>query len=394
MTNMKIMGAALVAATIVAGCGKNEETNAAAKPEKASKSEVAVEVSKAIEKADEAKTERQDEVLIEVDGVKLTRAALDADVEKILKSEKDRVPAAQVEYAKKMFANQVAQSFMLERVLVTKARKDGYTVTDEDIQKRGEELLKQQAGRPDAPKTVDELYNKHPLGRARAIEEFRNGIAIEKMIKAFVDKSAEGKNYTNEAKKVIGSIVSNNATVATADKDALAKITKFKAELDATPDAEKAAKFAKLAEANSACPSGKKGGDLGEFQHGQMVKEFDAVAFALPVGKISDPVKTGFGYHLIMVTGKTPAVEAKGDQPAVAEKVRASHILVKVASKQPVPSEKDVIEHLKKMGERDTVRKFIESTIRAAKITVTDEFKFLLPEPEEESAKPVDSPKK
>ncbi|MDT8371747.1 MAG: peptidylprolyl isomerase [Gammaproteobacteria bacterium] len=57
--------------------------------------------------------------------------------------------------------------------------------------------------------------------------------------------------------------------------------------------------FAKLAKRYSICPSGKKGGDLGEFGPGTMVKAFDNVVFKLPVLKIYGPIKTKFGFHLI-----------------------------------------------------------------------------------------------
>ncbi len=62
------------------------------------------------------------------------------------------------------------------------------------------------------------------------------------------------------------------------------------------------AAFADLAKEHSSCPSGSSGGSLGEFGKGQMVPEFDAVIFSdLPIGQVSDPVKTQFGYHLIEV---------------------------------------------------------------------------------------------
>lgn len=60
--------------------------------------------------------------------------------------------------------------------------------------------------------------------------------------------------------------------------------------------------FASLAKQHSSCPSGAKGGDLGEFGPGMMVPEFDKVVFSAPVGVVQGPVKTQFGYHLLEVT--------------------------------------------------------------------------------------------
>lgn len=57
--------------------------------------------------------------------------------------------------------------------------------------------------------------------------------------------------------------------------------------------------FSALAKRHSICPSGKKGGDLGEFSPGQMVKAFDNVVFKKPILKVHGPVKTKFGFHLI-----------------------------------------------------------------------------------------------
>jgi foldase protein PrsA len=69
--------------------------------------------------------------------------------------------------------------------------------------------------------------------------------------------------------------------------------------------------FAQLAQKYSIDPGSKtKGGDLGCFPRGQMVAAFDQAAFALPVGKISPPVKSPFGYHIILVKSKQPAVKA------------------------------------------------------------------------------------
>jgi peptidyl-prolyl cis-trans isomerase C len=68
---------------------------------------------------------------------------------------------------------------------------------------------------------------------------------------------------------------------------------------------EKGADFAKLAESHSECPSGKQGGDLGEFGPGEMVREFDEVVFSADLRTVHGPVKTNFGYHLIEITSRT-----------------------------------------------------------------------------------------
>jgi peptidyl-prolyl cis-trans isomerase C len=72
--------------------------------------------------------------------------------------------------------------------------------------------------------------------------------------------------------------------------------------LELKAEIEGGADFAEVAKLNSSCPSRMRGGDLGTFAQGQMVKEFDDVVFSGDINKILGPVKTDFGYHLIEVT--------------------------------------------------------------------------------------------
>ena len=86
-------------------------------------------------------------------------------------------------------------------------------------------------------------------------------------------------------------------STATRTKDeALSEINALKDQIASGAD------FAELAKANSDCPSGQQGGDLGFFGRGMMVPEFDAAAFNMEVGSTSDVVETDFGYHLLQRT--------------------------------------------------------------------------------------------
>ena len=67
---------------------------------------------------------------------------------------------------------------------------------------------------------------------------------------------------------------------------------------------EDGADFAEIAKEHSTCPSGRNGGDLGEFGPGQMVKEFDEVVFSGELNTVHGPVKTQFGYHLLEITSR------------------------------------------------------------------------------------------
>jgi peptidyl-prolyl cis-trans isomerase C len=77
-------------------------------------------------------------------------------------------------------------------------------------------------------------------------------------------------------------------------------LVKTKAEADALKQQlAKGADFATLAKKHSTCNSAKKGGDLGEFSPGTMLKAFDNVVFKKALLTVHGPVKTKFGFHLI-----------------------------------------------------------------------------------------------
>jgi peptidyl-prolyl cis-trans isomerase C len=113
--------------------------------------------------------------------------------------------------------------------------------------------------------------------------------------KAATTDEAMKKVYEEASKQITGEqeVHARHILVETEDE---AKA--IKAELD------KGADFAELAKKKSKDPGASDGGDLGFFTKDQMVPEFSAAAFALEPGKISDPVKSQFGWHIIKVEEK------------------------------------------------------------------------------------------
>lgn len=71
------------------------------------------------------------------------------------------------------------------------------------------------------------------------------------------------------------------------------------------------ASFAQIAAKYSECPSAKNGGDLGFFPKGRMVKPFEEAAFNGPLNIIQSPIKTDYGYHILLVQEKTPLKRAE-----------------------------------------------------------------------------------
>lgn len=372
------IGATVLAGALIVGCG---EKKTAQTPEEAAPAEeeiAAVEETLAqavsAEKTGEEVAPSKD--VISVNGTVLTRDALNTQVEAILKTAADGkdIPA---EYRKMVAQQQIIQAFVLEHTIIAKAKSENFVVTDAERDERCKELLARVANFAGAPKTPEELFANFPGGPEVAKRELDNGILVDKMIKDAWAKAEKPADLDAKAEALIAEIKASN--VGLSEEEALAKIQSLKNELAATPADQVAAKFAELAKAHSDCPSGKRaGGDLEEFTRGMMVKPFEEVAFSAEVGAVSDPVKTPFGYHLIMVTEKIPAVEAKGDAPAEPEKVRASHILVKTADK--LPSIEEVKGYLEKEAERNFGMNFLKTQLESAKIeSLSPEFDRFVP---------------
>lgn len=125
-------------------------------------------------------------------------------------------------------------------------------------------------------------------------------MAMTQMMKDIKVTDEDAEKFYNDNQKNFEQGASVIAKHILVDSD-----EKCKEILEALNKGEK--EFEVAAQEFSTCPSGKNGGQLGEFRRGQMVKEFEDAAFDAEIGTIVGPVKTQFGYHLIKVEAKKEA---------------------------------------------------------------------------------------
>jgi len=200
-------------------------------------------------------------------------------------------------------------------------------ITPEDFEKdteqrlRGQKLQKLMTVVPissDLNKAINVLYKDKKNAEILTLNqaELRRTIKISsKDVKAYLAQEnnmkkvesifKDRKAALNQKEEVKARHILFNVTDPKKANEVLAKAKKIRAKVSKS-------NFAKMAKKYTDEQAGKKsGGSLGWFTKGRMVKEFEATAFALKTGEISQPVKTKFGYHIIYVEGKKEAKEAK-----------------------------------------------------------------------------------
>ena len=318
---MKVKFIAGIALAALACAGQAPKASAEAKPKEAAKPVA------------QPKAADPKEVVVTIGDAKLTRGEIDAEVNKFIEMQTARmtpeqlkqIPPGAIERARGQIAEQYKQRFITKTLLTNEAAKRGLSATDADVTAFLNDIVKSFKGRPGAPATPEEFLEKHPMGAERVRAEIKTEVLVKKLVekeiepKVVVDKAAVQKQYdeivanirkqakTAKPEQVRASHIlvkaddKKDSDAAKKEVDALYAQVK-----DLTGDAL-SKKFAELAKEKSDCPSKSKGGDLGTFGHGQMVPEFDKAAFEQEIGKVYAPVKTSFGWHLVLVTEKIPA---------------------------------------------------------------------------------------
>ena len=263
----------------------------------------------------EKKTE---EVAVLVNGEPIVAAAVQGEINGILgRFQAQGSTPSETEMAS--LRESVLDKMIKLELLGQESKKAGIAVSATDIDT---ELKGYKKGFAD-----DKAFAK-ALGEAGITEtELRKQIGKNLAIQKFIDTKFKGKVQITEqeAKDFYNSnqdkfaqpemvharhiLINAKETEAKADKDRKrAKLVQIQKQLKG------GANFADLAKQFSDCPSKERGGDLGFFPRGQMVKPFEQAVFKMMPGDVSDIVETEFGYHLIKLEEKKPAKTVSFDE--------------------------------------------------------------------------------
>lgn len=217
-------------------------------------------------------------VIVEAEGVAITSLDLEAELMKAPPDVRNSL------FFRKDGLAQLASNLLMRRVLAKQA--EASTVVQDPVTKSALQLAR------------DRVLSDAQLVRMDQMNKPTEAVLEQRAREIY---RAEGNRF-----EVAEEVQASHILLLSTEPDAEQKAAQILADVKAGKD------FAELAKASSQDPgSGSKGGDLGFFKRGRMVKEFEDTAFKMKVGEVSDVIKSQFGYHIIKVTDR----KEPGKQP-------------------------------------------------------------------------------
>jgi peptidyl-prolyl cis-trans isomerase C len=272
--------------------------------------------------------EAEDKPAAVVNGTAISEASLDSETQRLVE-QMARQGRVLDEKNMPQVREDVLTRMVEEELLFQASQAEDIKVPDARVT---EELNGIKQRFPDE-KTYQDALAGTGISEKELVGKITRGMAIEELIKEHVVQEV-----TVSAEET-RTFYDQNAAMFQQAEQVQARHILIKVESDATEEVKTEARtkieaiqqkaadgedFAQLASENSEGPSRAKGGDLGYFSRGQMVKPFEDACFALQTGEISGVVETQFGFHVIKVTDRKPAsvIAYESAQPQIEERLK------------------------------------------------------------------------
>lgn len=264
---------------------------------------------------------KDEDVILEVDGTPIRLIDLRELFTGRYGSQFESMPPEQRALIEPQLQQMVVNELIQRTLLTNAAAKEEINADDAEIKKALDEIAKR------IPE--GETLESFSQAAGVSLDRIREQIATETKLRKLYDKvtsevvapaEPEVKKYFDEHPEEFEQQASVDAahiligTKDIADPAQVAAKEKIAKELREEIVSKKGENFAEMAKLHSDCPSKAQGGDLGEFQAGQMVPEFEKAAFAQEVGAVGELVKTDFGYHIIKVNDRKEAKTLQFDE--------------------------------------------------------------------------------
>ncbi len=245
-------------------------------------------------------------MVVSVNGIELTEDVLDADINRKLEPMKAQFPQDRIEQIKSQMRDKFIDNFIIRTVISQEAKKKKVLVSEKEINSKIAEIEKSLPAGITMEKAL--LMNGMTVESMR--KEIKFGLTSNKLfdteIKNDTTPSEEKINkYFNDNRKQFDTpetVHARHILVRTTDSDNETSKKEKKAKIESIrKQLLEGGDFAVIAKDNSDCPSKAKGGDLGTFSRGSMVKPFEEASFSQKEKEIGPVIKTKFGYHVIQV---------------------------------------------------------------------------------------------
>jgi len=244
-------------------------------------------------------------VAVIVDGTEITNGQIEEEMGRLMQQMGGQMSPQQLESMKGVLKQQATDN-VISRVLLEQAIEDeGIEATQDEIDERMAQVTAQFGSEEE----MENRFAMMGMTKETLLSEMVTAVKVEKLM----DKHIGGSGVTDAQ---IREYYDGNPTQFEQPERIKASHILFGLDDGATPEMraekkveaervlaelEQGANFEELATQHSTCPTAPRGGDLGFFGKGQMVKPFEDTAFALDIGETSGLVETRFGFHIIKV---------------------------------------------------------------------------------------------